>query len=143
MRLCTYSSGIAESRIKTSSGHMLRLCRMLISLSLLSSLRQQAFSTLPLRLHPKHLSPHLHIRSLCSHSSSMAHPVASSGSLQIPALESPHTDVLLNKEPRPLKEKKSKTVPTSQFPLEVCCHPTIIACYFDSQLLSSASTAPR
>ncbi len=100
---------------------------MLISLSLFW--RQQAFSTLPLRLYPKHLSPHLPIRSLCLRSSSMAHPVASSGSFQIPTLESQHTDAVSNKEPKSRKEKKSKTVPTSQFPLEVRCHATVIACY--------------
>ncbi|KAF8500154.1 hypothetical protein F5888DRAFT_1679539 [Russula emetica] len=91
---------------------------MLISLSLLW--RQQAFSTLPLRLYPKHLSPHLPIHSLCSRLSSiMAHPVAFSDSLQIPALESQHTDAVSNKEPKSQKEKKSKTVPASQFPLEL------------------------
>src|SRR6267154_1093509 len=103
---------------------------MLINLSLLC--RQQAFSTLPLRLYPKHLSPHSRIRSLCSPSSSMAHPVASSGSLQIPSLESQHTDAVSNKEPKEpksQKEKKSKTVPVSQFPLEVRRHATVIACY--------------
>jgi hypothetical protein len=99
---------------------------MLISLSLLW--RQQAFSTLPSRLYPKHFSSHLPIRSFCSHSSSMAHPITSSGSLQIPALESQHTDGVSNKEPKSQKEKKSKTVPASQFPLEVRCHPTVIAC---------------
>jgi hypothetical protein len=112
----------------SDSIRLLRLRRMLISLSLLW--RQQAFSTLPLRLYPKHLSPHLPIRSLCSRLSSiMAHPVASSGSLQIPALESQHTDAVSNKEPKSQKEKKSKTVPASQFPLEVRCHATVIACY--------------
>jgi hypothetical protein len=100
---------------------------MLISLSLLW--RQQAFLTLPSRLYPKHLPPHLPIRSLCSHSSSMAHPVASSGSLQIPALESQHTDAVSNKEPKSQKEKKSKTVPASQFPLEVRCHAIVISYY--------------
>ena len=98
---------------------------MLISLSLLW--RRQAFSTLPIRLYPKQLSPHLPIRSLCSRSSSMAHPVASSGSFQIPALESQHTDTVSNKEPKSQKEKRSKTVPASQFPLEVRCHATVIA----------------
>jgi hypothetical protein len=111
----------------SDSIRLLRLRRMLISLSLLW--RQQAFSTLPLRLYPKHLSPHLPIRCLCSRSSSMAHPVASSGSLQIPALESQHTDAVSNIEPKSKKEKKSKTVPASQFPLEVRCHATVIACY--------------
>jgi hypothetical protein len=97
--------------------------RMLI-LSLLW--RQQTFSILPLRLYPKNLSPHFPIRSLCSRSSSMAHPVASSGALQI---ESRHTDAVSNKEPKLQKEKKSKTVPASQFPLEVCCHATVSGCY--------------
>ncbi len=105
----------------------LRQRRMLISLSLLW--RQQAFSTLPLHLYPKRLSPHLPIRSLCSRSSSMAQPVASSGSLQIPALESQHTDTVSNKEPKSQKQKKSKTVPASQSPLEVRCHTAVIACY--------------
>ena len=91
--------------------------------------RQQAFSTLPLRLYPKHLSPHLRTHTLCSRLSSMAHPVASSGSLQIPALGSQHTDAGSNKEPKSQKEKKSKTVPASQFPLEVRCHATVVACY--------------
>jgi len=52
----------------------------------------------------------------------MAHPVASSGSLQIPALESQrsqHTDAVSNKEPKSQKEKKPKVVPASQFPLEL------------------------
>ena len=113
--------------------------RMLISLSLLW--RKQAFSTLPLRLYPNHLSPHLPIRSLCSRSSSMAHPVASSGSLQIPALESQHTDAVSNKEPK--SQKKSKTAPASQFPLEVRCHATVIACHLTHLLLSSASATAR
>jgi hypothetical protein len=91
--------------------------------------RQQAFSTLPLRLYPKHLSPYLRIHSICSRSSSMAHPVTSSGSVQIPALGSQHTDAVSNKEPKSQKEKKPKTVSASQFPLEVRCHATVIACY--------------
>jgi len=99
---------------------------MLISLSLLW--RQQAFSTLPSRLYRKQLSPHLPIRPLCSRSSSMAHPLASSGSLQIPALESQHTNAVSNKKLKSKKEK-SKTVLASQFPLEVRCHVTVIACY--------------
>ena len=100
---------------------------MLISLGLLW--RQQAFSTLPLRLYPNRLFPHLPIRSLYSYSSSMAHPVASSGSPQIPALEGRHTETVSNKEPKSQKEKKSKTVPASQSPLEVRCHAAVIACY--------------
>ena len=113
---------------------------MLISLSLLW--RQQAFSTLPLRLYPRHLSPHLPVRSLCSHSSSMAHPVASSGSLQIPALESQHTDAVSNKVPKSQKEKKSKTVPASQFPLEVRCHAIIVVCYLTHYSLHQLQPPP-
>jgi hypothetical protein len=118
---------ISPRNESSDSIRLLGLRRMLISLSLLW--RQQAFSTLPLRVYPKHLSPHLPIRSLCSRSSSMAQPVASSASLQIPALESQHTGAVSNKEPKPQKEKKSKTVPASQSPLEVRCHATVIACY--------------
>jgi hypothetical protein len=98
---------------------------MLIGLSLFG--RQQAFSSLPLRLYPKHLSPRLPIHSRLS---SMTHPVVSSGPVQIPALLSQQTDVVSNKEPKSQKEKKkSKTVPVSQFPLEVRCRVTVIACY--------------
>jgi threonyl-tRNA synthetase len=59
----------------------------------------------------------------------MAHPVASSASLQIPALESQHTGDVSSKEPKPQKQKKSKTAPASQSPLEVRSHATVIACY--------------
>ncbi len=106
---------------------------MLISLSLLW--RKQAFSTLPLRLHPKHLSPHSPIRSLWSRLSSMAHPIASSGSREIPARESQHTDGVSSKVPKSQREKKSKTAPASQFPLEVRCHTTtVIVCYLTHHL---------
>ena len=57
----------------------------------------------------------------------MAHPVVSSGAVQIPALVSQHTDIVSGKEPKPQKEKKPKTAPASQFPLEVCHYSTIIA----------------
>jgi threonyl-tRNA synthetase len=49
----------------------------------------------------------------------MAHPVVSSGPLQTPVVLSQHTDIVSNKEPKSQKEKKSKTVPASQFPLEL------------------------
>lgn len=98
---------------------------MLISLSLLW--RQQAFSTLPSRVYPKHLSPHLPIRSRCSRPFSMAQPVASSGSLQIP-VESQHTDAVSNKQPKSQKEKKSKMVPASQYHLEVRRHAIVTTC---------------
>jgi hypothetical protein len=88
--------------------------------------RQQGFSTPPLRWYPRYLSPRLLICSLRSYSSSMSHPVVSSGPVQIPALVSQHTDTVSGKEPKPQKEKKRKAAPASQFPLEVCHHSTLI-----------------
>ena len=70
----------------------------------------------------------------------MAHPVVSSGAVQIPALVSQHTDVVSGKEPKPQKEKKPKTAPVSQFPLEV--RSTIIALGRNSYVFSSAPTTP-
>jgi len=72
---------------------------------------------LPLRLH----SP---LPSLRLFSSAMTHPVVSSGAAQIPALVSQHTNIVSGKAPQPQKEKKSKIVLASQFPLEVRCHCT-------------------
>jgi hypothetical protein len=114
---------------------------MLISLSLLW--RKQAFSTLPLPLYPKHLSPHSPIRSLWSRLSSMAHPVASSGSRQIPAPESQHTNAVKSEVPKSQKAKKSKTAPTSQFPLEVRCHATtVIVCFLTHHLSPQLQPPP-
>jgi hypothetical protein len=98
----------------------LRPSRMLISLKLRLSLR-------------KHISLHLSIRSRLF---SMAHPVVSSGPHQIPALSSQH------KEPKSQKEKKSKTVPVSQFPLEVCCHGSISACCLTHHFFNQLQPAP-
>lgn len=102
----------------------LRPNRMLISLRL------------PLR---KHLSPYLSIRSRLS---SMAHPVVSSGPHQIPALSSQHTDAVSNKEPKLQKEKKSKTMPVSQFPLEVSCHDSVAACCLTHHFSHQLQPAP-
>jgi hypothetical protein len=94
---------------------------MLISLRLLR--QQHGFSTPPLRWYPKHLSPYSFTFSLRSHSSSMSRPVASSGTVQIPAP---------GKEFKPQKEKKPKAMPVSQFPLEVRRHCTKISLMLDS-----------
>src|SRR5713226_3953981 len=96
---------------------------MLISLSLLW--RKQAFSTLPLSLHPKHLSPHSPIRSLWSRLSSMAHPIASSGSREIPARESQHTDGVSSKVPKSQREKNQRRHLRLNFPWKSVATPPL------------------
>jgi hypothetical protein len=88
------------------------------------------------------LRKHLSIRSLCSSLSSMTHPVVSSGPHQIPVLLSQHTDTVSNKEPKVQKEKKSKTVPASQFPLEVCFHGHVTACCLTHHFSHQLQPAP-
>jgi len=105
----------SDSSGTASDSRMLRLLR-----------RQQGFSTPPLRWYPSHLSPRLLVCSLRSYSSSMSHPIVSSGPVQIPALVSQHTNAVSSEEPKPQKKTKPKAAPAFQFPLEVCRHSTII-----------------
>ena len=72
----------------------------------------------------------------------MTHPVVSSGPHQIPALLSQHTETVSNKEPKVQKEKKSKTVPVSQFPLEVCFHGPVTACCLTHHFSYQLQPAP-